>query len=166
MTLAWYTMALMVLAVVTVASTWAGSRPLRIAGLVAAFGWACIIVSQKLLGWQPPQLTVLTAATDMLTLLAVGAALRHRPGSFGLEIAGLALAISVVSHPLAFLLPQATFGYYLTMNVAMAVAFLGLIQTGVADVVALHGTGGTHHHRSGRSDRLASGREAGSWTRR
>jgi hypothetical protein len=165
-----YTLALLTLAACTVLICTASNARLGWAALGVGGGFGLIIFCQLALGWSQPLLALLTASVDLLAVLWIGRAVPGRAWPSGVHAAGLAICISLVSHPLYYAMGSSehvTFIYYLTANICMAVACLGLIGSGLADWVARHG-GAVAFGAGGASGSsgLASRREASRWTPR
>jgi hypothetical protein len=138
----------MALACVTMLICGVASKRLGWAAFGVGGGYAVIIFAQLVLGWREPVLTVTSSVVDLLALIWIGAALNGRRWPSGVHIAGIAISISLVSHPIYHATPwlnefflnkeghNATLAYYLVTNCAMAIACLGLIGSGIADLVA------------------------------
>ena len=163
-----HTIGLIVLAWATVLICVPASRNLARAALVLAGGFGLIVFAQLVLGWREPMLTALTSLCDLAALIMIGKAVVGRKWPSGVHLAGVSMCISIVAHPAYYFVGgDATFAYFVITNIAMGVACLGLIGSGLAELVGRHA--GADNLGSGGASGLArvdQRREAQSWTRR
>ena len=161
-----YTIGLLTLAFLTVALCTGVSERLGWAAIGVGGGFGVIIAAQLGLHWKQPSLALLTTLLDLMALVWIGKAVVGRTWPSGVHIAGLAMCVSLVAHPIYYLMGHAanlTFTYFLVTNACMVIACLGLIGSAWAELVGRHGPADLPHALSGRRDRaagLASRREA------
>ena len=161
-----YTIALLILAFLTVALCTGVSQRLGWAAIGVGGGFGVMIAAQLGMRWEMPSLALLAALVDIAALVWIGKAVAGRTWPSGVHVAGLAMCASLVAHPIYYLMGNAeslTFTYYLATNACMVIACLGLMGSAWAELVGRHGPADLPHALSGRRDRaagLASRREA------
>jgi len=163
-----HTIGLIVLAWATVLICVPASLNLARAALVLACGFGLIVFAQLVLGWREPMLTALTSLCDLAALIMIGKAIVGRKRPSGVHLAGWMMGASLVAHPAYYLVGgDATETYFWMTNIAMGVACLGLIGSGLAELVGRHASA-DNLGRGGASGlaRVDQRREAQPWTRR
>ena len=134
-----YAVLLFVLVVVTLAVCAMANRRLAFAALSLALGFASMVFAYMALEWREPQILLLASCVDLVALMLIGRAIEGRTWPSGVHLAGVCMCVSLVAHPAYYLAANdTTLAYYLMTNIAMAVACLGLIGSGTAEVIARH----------------------------
>lgn len=156
-----YIMILSALCAITVlVCVFAGKR-LALAALSVAGGFGVMVFAGLVLGWRDPQILLLASCVDLVALICVGRAIDGRTWPSGVHVAGICMCVSLVAHPAyQFAANETTLAYYMVTNIAMGIACLGLMCSGIMDIIARRvGTFSLDLGGNSRVDGLASRRE-------
>ncbi len=132
-----YAVFLFALAALTLLVCCFANRRLAFAALAVGGGFGAMVFANMVLGWRDPQILLLASCLDLVALMFIGRSIEGRTWPSGVHVAGICMCVSLVAHPAyQFAASETTLAYYLVTNIAMAIACLGLMCSGIMDIVA------------------------------